>query len=48
MTAIRGFSARAKWVIDYLAPAQRTVLGGFMSKYGAWIMRNWSSWLWNC
>eukprot|EP01042_Synura_sphagnicola_P036485 gene36485-biopygen7194 len=35
----RGFSVGAKWVIDYLAAAQRNVHGGFKSEYSAWIKR---------
>jgi len=39
MTTLGGFSVGAKWVIDYLAAAQRNVHGGFKSEYSAWIRR---------
>jgi len=37
MTTLGGFSVGAKWVIDYLAAAQRNVHGGFKSEN--WIRR---------
>ena len=39
MTTLGGFSVGAKWVIDYLAAAQRNVHGGFKFEYSAWIRR---------
>ena len=37
MTTLGGFSAGAIWEMDYLAAAQRNVLGGFKSECSAWI-----------
>ena len=39
MTTLGGISVGPKWVIDYLAAAQRNVHEGFKSKYSARIRR---------